>query len=178
MWNEVYSLLLDADSKKIAKTLLMLTDNQTEDITIAGISSPRTIFFKSIYGSREGANVGPGVLILRIKTQKVPSSRGVTDVTAYPVFSPPITRSTIPELDARVKRREFTFSSAAFGLKMSPGDFILLGPKEYNSDQTSLGSMFFSNPQGSLFPNENEGESSVFKNAVRIFLLVCTNIND
>ncbi|MGD2094645.1 MAG: hypothetical protein PVH77_06535 [Phycisphaerales bacterium] len=178
MWNEVYGLLLDADSKKIAKTLLMLTDNQTDDIAIAGISSPRAIFFKSIYGSREGANVGPGILALRIKTQKVPSSRGVINVTAYPVFSPPIGRSTIPELDTRVKRREFIFSSAAFGLKMSPGDFILLGPKEYNSDQTSLGGLFFSNPKGSLFPDETEGKSSVFKASVRIFLLVCTGIND
>ncbi len=178
IWNEIYSLLLAAGSKNIAKTLLMLTDDQTEDITIVGINSLRTIFFTSIYGSREGANVGPGILVLRIKTQKVPSSRGVINVTTYPVFSPPTRKRTIPQLEARAKRREFPFSAAAFALKMGPGDFILLGPKEHNSDQTTLGGLFFSNPQGSLFLNETEGKPPEYKPAVRIFLLVCTGIND
>jgi hypothetical protein len=86
-------------------------------------------------------------------------------------------RGTIPQLDARAKLREFPFSAAAFGLKMSPGDFILLGPKEYISDQTALGGLFFSNPKGSLFLNETERKPLERKPAVRIFLLVCTRIN-
>jgi len=176
-WNEIYGSLLAAGGKIITKVSLMLADGQTENIAITGLNGPRILFFTSTYGSREGANIGPGILALRIKTQKVPGSRGVCNVTAYPVFSPPMIRGTIPQLNARTKKREFPFSAAAFGLKMSPGDFILLGPKEYISDQTALGGLFFSNPKGNLFFSETERKPLERKPAVRIFLLVCTRIN-
>ncbi len=152
----------------------MLVDDMPETIAVARIDSPRTIFFTSTYGSREGANVGSGILTLRIKTKKIPALRGVCDFTAYPVYSPSMIKSSIPLLDARAQRREFSFSSAAFGLRMGPGDFILLGPKEYVSDQTALGGLFFSNPKGSFFFSETERTPLERKPAVRIFLLVCT----
>ncbi len=168
MLDKIYNLLLAASGKIIAKVSLMLADGQTETIAITGLDGPRTIFFTSTYGSREGANVGPGILALRLKAQTIPGSRGVCDVTAYPVFSPPISRGAIPQLDARTRRREFPFGAAAFELKMGPGDFILLGPKEYISDQTALGGLFFS---------ETERKPPERKPAVRIFLLVCTRTN-
>jgi len=177
MQNEIYNSLLAAGARKIAKASLLLADGLDETITITGLDGPRILFFTSIYGSREGANIGPGIFALRIKAQKIPGSRGVCNVTAYPVFSPPIRRGPIPQLEARSKNREFPFSAAAFGLRMSPGDFILLGPKEYISDQTALGGLFFSNPKGSLFLSETERKPLEFKPAVRIFLLVCTRIN-
>jgi len=177
MWKEIYGSLLSTSGRKLAKVSLMLADGQDESIAITGIDGPRTIFFTSTYGSREGANVGPGILALRIKAQKIPGSRGVCNVTAYPVFSPPMIKSSIPQLDARVKLREFSFSAAAFGLKMSPGDFVLLGPKEYISDQTALSGLFFSNPKGSIFFSETERKPSELKPAVRIFMLICTRIN-
>ena len=152
----------------------MLADDLPETIAVARIDSPRTIFFTSTYGSREGANVGPGILALRIKTQKIPALRGVCNFTAYPVYSPPMVKSAIPLLDARTQRREFPFSAAAFGLRMGPGDFILLGPKEYVSDQTALGGLFFSNPEGSFFLSKTERTPLERKSTVRIFLLVCT----
>jgi len=177
MWNKIYGLLSAARCNKLAKASLMLSDGRDESIAVTGINGPRTIYFTSTYGSREGANVGPGILSLRIKGQKIPGSRGVCNVTAYPVFSPPMMRSSIPQLDARVKLREFAFSAAAFALKMSPGDFVLLGPKEYVSDLTALSGLFFSNPQGSLFFSESERKPTELKPAVRIFVLVCTRIN-
>jgi len=177
MLDEIYNLLLAASGKIITKVSLMLADGLPESIAITGLDGPRTIFFTSTYGSREGANIGPGILALRLKAQTIPGSRGVCNVTAYPVFSPPMIRGTIPQLDARAKRGEFPFSAAAFGLKMGPGDFILLGPKEYVSDQTALGGLFFSNPKGSLFFSKTERKPLERKPAVRIFLLVCTRTN-
>ncbi len=174
MWNETFTSIIAAGAKQINKVSLMLADEIPETISVARIDSPRTIFFTSTYGSREGANVGPGILALRLKTQKTPGLRGVCNVTAYPVYSPPMIKSTIPLLNVRTQRREFTFSPAAFGLRMGPGDFILLGPKEYISDQTALGGMFFSNLQGSLFFSETERTTFEPKPAVRLFLLVCT----
>lgn len=177
MWNEIFTSILAAGAKQINKVSLMLADDLPETISVARIDSPRTIFFTSTYGSKEGANVGPGILALRLKTQKIPGLRGVCNVTAYPVYSPPMIQSTIPLLSARTQRREFPFSAAAFELRMGPGDFILLGPKEYVSDQTALGGLFFSNPEGSLFFSETERSTFEPKPAVRLFLLVCTRTN-
>ena len=174
MWNEIFTSILAAGAKQINKVSLMLADDLPETIAVARINSPQTIFFTSTYGSKEGANVGPGFLGLRIKTQKIPALRGVCNFTAYPVYSPPMMKSSIPLLDARTQRREFPFSPAAFGLRMGPGDFILLGPKEYVSDQTALGGLFFSNPQGSFFFSESDRNPLEPKPSFKIFLLVCT----
>jgi len=177
MLDEIYNLLLAANGKILTKVSLMLADGLPESIAITGLDGPRTISFTSTYGSREGANIGPGILTLRLTAQTIPGSRGVCNVTAYPVFSPPIRRAAIPLLDARTKMREFPFSAAAFALKMGTGDFVLLGPKEYVSDQTALGGLFFSNPKGTLFISETERKPPELKPAVRIFLLVCTRTN-
>ncbi len=174
LWNQANDWLIGAEGRNIAKISLMLADGQAQTIAIAGLDRPQTIFYTAADESREGANVGPGIFGLRIKAEKIPGSRGVCDLVAYPVFSPP-TESTIPQLDALGKLREFPFTSAAFGLKMSPGDFVFLAPKEYISDQTALGGLFFSNPRGGLFFSKTK--SPEYKPAVRIFLLVCTGIN-
>jgi hypothetical protein len=174
MWNELFSSILAAGAKEINKVSLMLADDIPEIIAVTRINSPQTIFYTSTYGSREGANVGPGILALRIKTQKIPALRGVCNFTAYPVYSPPMVKSSIPLLNARTQRREFPFSPAAFGLRMGPGDFILLGPKEYVSDQTALGGLFFNNPEGSFFFGETGRTPLKPKPSFKIFLLVCT----
>ena len=176
MWNEIQNLLLAADGRKIAKVSLMLFDGQTETIAVTGLSGPRTIFFTAVDGSRQGANVGPGVLGLRIEAGRILGLPGVCNVTAYPAFSRP-TSSSIPELTTHAKLREFVFRSAAFGLTMRPDDLVFLGPKEYISDQIALGGLFFSNPQGSLFFNDAERKPPEHKPAVRIFVLVCTRID-
>lgn len=177
MWEQIFNSIRAAGAKRINMAQLMLADNLPETIAIIPIDSPRTIFYTAVTGSKEGANVGQGILGLRIKTQKVPALRGVCNFTAYPVYYPPRLKSTIPLLDARAQQREFPFSSAAFGLRMGPGDFILLGPKEYVSDQTALGGLFFSNPEGNLFYGKTEKDPLQYKSAVRLFLLVCTRTN-
>jgi len=174
LWRQTNDWLLGAEGRNIANVSLMLADGQAQTIVIAGLDRPQTIFYTAANGSSEGANVGPGVFGLRIKAENIPGSRGVCDLVAYPVFSPP-TGSAIPQLDTLGKLREFPFTTAAFGLKMSPGDFVFLAPKEYVSDQTALGGLFFSNPRGGLFFSKTKAPE--YKPAVRIFLLVCTGIN-
>jgi len=174
LWRQTNQWLLGAEGRNIANVSLMLADGQAQTVAIAGLDRPQTIFYTGADGSSEGANVGPGVFGLRIKAEKIPGSRGVCDLVAYPVFSPP-TESPIPQLNTIGKLREFPFTFAAFGLKMSPGDFVFLAPKEYVDDQTALGGLFFSNPRGGLFFSKTKAPE--YKPAVRIFLLVCTGIN-
>ena len=177
MWNDVRSMLTTAEGQEVVKVSLMLTDNQPQTLTIAGLGRPQTVFYTADDGSRQGANVGPGILGLRIKGERTPGRRGVCEVTAYPVYSLP-TQSAIPQLQAQMKRREFPFTCAALGLRMSPGDFVFLAPKEYISDQTSLAGLFFSNVQGRMFFNPAKSKVPERKPAVRVFLLACARIDD
>jgi hypothetical protein len=163
MWDTIASVLRDAGGKKIETVSLLLPDGETNDFTIARLDKEQTIFYISSAGPMEGTTIGPGRLALRIKVEKIPGSRGVCQVNAQPVFPSPIT-SSIPQLAAQAKSAEFLFTSAGFGLKMSPGDFVLLGPEKYISHQITLGSLFFSRPGP--------------KPTVRMFLLVCTRIID
>ena len=174
IWQQTNNWLFEAGGRNISKVSLMLADGQAQTIAIAGLDRPQTIYYTAAGGSRQGANVGPGVFGLRISADKIPGSRGVCNLVAYPVFSPP-NQSAIPKLKAMGKLREFPFTVAAFGLKMSPGDFAFLAPKEYVSDQTTLGGLFFSNPRESMFFSKTKAPE--YKTAVRVFLLVCTGIN-
>ena len=177
MWDKIGNLLYVAGGKKVKTTSLLLINGQVNDVTVVRFRKEQAIFYISTDGSMEGATVGPGRLVLRIKTEKIPGSRGVCTVDTIPVFSPRRS-SSIPQIAARAKYRRFFFVPAAFRLKMSPGDFILLGPKKYLSDQATLGSLFFSNPEGSLFFSKSEHKPPERKPSVRIFLLVCTGIRD
>jgi len=173
LWRQTNDWLLGAEGQNLAKVSLMLADGEAQTITITGLDRPQPLYYTATDGSKRGVNVGPGIFGLKVNTDKIPGSRGVCNLVAYPVFSPPM-QGAIPQLEAIVKSREISFTSAAFGLKMSPGDFVFLAPKEYVSDQTELGGLFFSNPQGGLFFSKTKEPE--YKPAVRIFLLVCTGI--
>ncbi|UCC99297.1 MAG: hypothetical protein JSW66_05305 [Phycisphaerales bacterium] len=173
-WSQIRDIVLAAGGQRVANVSLALPDALSETIAVAGLDRPQSIFFTAPDGSKQAANIGPGVLGLRVKAETIPGARGRCSVSAYPVFSPP-TQRAVPLLTLRAKMREFPFTTAAFGLNMRPGDFVYLGPKEYLSDQTTLGGLFFSNPQGRLFFSQTE--AAEFKPAVRVFLLFCTGVN-
>ena len=177
LWNKVGTVLNAANAKEVVKVSLMLPDGEPQTLTVAGLRSVQTVFYTAADGSKQGAQVGPGLIGLRIQAGKVPGRRGVCEVVAYPVFSVPI-KSTIRELDSQMRRREFPFTSAAFGLIMSPGDFVYLGPKQFVSDQTDLGGLFFTNLPGNLFIDSANRKPPERKTAVRVFLLACTRIDD
>jgi hypothetical protein len=173
-WREIQDIVQAAGGQRAANVSLMLPDAMPETVAIAGLDRPQSVFFTSSDGVKQAANIGPGVLGLRVQAETIPDAKGQCSVSAYPVFSPP-THRAVPQLNLRAKLREFPFTTAAFGLTMAPGDFVYLGPKEYLTDQTTLGGLFFSNPRGSLFFGKTE--AAEFKPCTRIFLLFCTGIN-
>lgn len=158
MWSEIRDLLVGAGGKKIKTVSLLLPDDHADNVTIARLDK-KTIFYVSTGGSMEGVTVGPGTLGLGIKAKKIPGSRGVCDVTIQPIFLPQ-RRSSIPLLAGRTESGEFLFTSAGFRLKMSPADFVFLGPEQYIDNQITLGGLFFSRP----------GQKPI----TRTYLIVCT----
>jgi len=176
-WNEVRTILNATDAREVVKVSLMLTDNEPQTLAVTPLSNTQTVFYTAIDGSRQAAKIGPGVIGLRVKADRLPGRRGICNVVAYPVFTVPM-NTTIRELNSQMKRREFLFTAAAFGLRMSPGDFVYLGPKEFVRDQTDLGGLFFTNLRGSVFLNSSERKPPERKTGVRVFLLACTRIDD
>jgi len=160
--NKIAHLLHNADAKKIKTVSLLLPDGQDKDLAIKRLDNEQTIFYISTAGSMEGATVGQGKLALRIKAEKIPGSRGVCDVDIKPVFSSLI-KSLIPRL-TRKKSGDFLFTPLGFKLKMSPGDFVFLGPQKFISHQITLDSLFFSRPKP--------------RPLIRAYLIVCTRIID
>ena len=174
--NKTIDLLRAAGGQSALRISLLLSDGQPSDIAVTSLNRQQKVSYISTEGLRDNTNIGPGVLALQIKAEKSPAVRGVCDVTAHPVFLPPMSR-WIPQMAARAKLREFHFTSAGFGLKMGPGDFIVIVPERYISDQTLLGSLFFSKPEGSMFFSETERKLPQPKAAVRILILVCTGLS-
>jgi hypothetical protein len=175
MWDKVYGLLRGAGGQELGTVSLLLADDQASDLAVTGLDYKQKASFVSGDLSSQSATIGPGILALRIKATKMPTVQGACTVVAHPVFTVPIT-SPVPELAARSKAREFPFTAAAFGLKMSSGDFVALGPEKYIGDLTTLSGLFFSNPAGSLFFDRDQRKPPERKPAVRIFLLVCVRI--
>jgi len=177
MWNKIFDLLRDANGHKAATVKLLLPDGQAGDVVVTGLNGKQDISYISRDGLTNKASIGPGILSLRIKAEKSAGSRGMCSVIAEPAFSLLIS-GPVPDLAERAQRHEFIFAPMAFGLKMSPGDFILLGPDRYISDQSTLTGLFFSEPKGSLFFSETKPKPPELKPAVRIFILVCTGVSD
>ena len=176
MWGKVADLLRSVDGIQTNTISLLLPDGQSQDVSVALLSKEQTIFYISKNGTMKGATLGPGKIGLRITAEKIARSRGVCKVSVMPIFSPP-RRRLIPLLQAREQTSEFLFTSASFNLKMSPGDFVLLGPEKYDISLKTLDSLLFSKPEGNLFFNELERKAPELRPAIRLFLLACTSIN-
>jgi hypothetical protein len=154
----------------------LLPDGQANDLPVTTLTSSYTISFASSKSEREKITLGPGVLALRLKAQRIPPATNVCRLIGHPVFTV-LMPSTIPQLMERDKAREFIFDGAAFGTKISPGELLVLGPANYTSDQSTLGGMFFNKPQGNLFFNTTQHKPAELKPAVKLFVLVCTGFN-
>ena len=175
MWNQIYDSLLAAGGHKVMTASLLLGDEQANDFAITALNDRRAVSYVAGDGLRHKANIGPGALALRLNAESTPGSRGLCKLVAYPVFALP-TISPIPQLQARARSREFSFATAAFGLKMGRGDLVVLGPRRYADDESTLGGLFFFKPEGSLFFSERKPPEQ--KPALRVFVLVCTRISD
>lgn len=167
---------LDAvNARRITNVSLLLADNEMQDVTIVPLSRAQPLSYVSPEGSREQADVGPGIISLRIKAVKVPGSRDSCSLVALPAFAVPM-QSAIKQLADRARAREMQFTGAGFGVRMSPGDLIVLGPSTYISDDTMLPGLFFSNPQGGPFTDDAKAVLPQLKPAVRIFVILCTGV--
>jgi hypothetical protein len=176
MWRRIADLLRSADGMQVGRVSLLLHDGRFNNISVAVLKKEKAIFYFSEKRSMNKAKFEPGQFGLRILADKIAGSRDACAVSVLPIYSP-LRRGFLPPLSRRENQEDILFAATSFSLEMSPGDFVLVGPEKYNDSLTTLGGLFFSKPEGSLFFSEFERKMPEHKPALRLFLLVCTGIN-
>jgi hypothetical protein len=183
-FGRVLELLESYGVGRARRVSLLLVDGQSNELSVSRLGRERTIFYASRGSVAEGVDVGPGILGLRLLAEKVPGLKGQCNVRATPVFMP-VVRGSIRPLAARVKSNEFRFSSAGFWLRMSVGDFFVLGPRDYGEGQIRLADYLFSQPTPSsgvrLYVDRSLGAGGrperYFGPVVRLYVVICSGIN-
>ena len=72
--------------------------------------------------------------------------------------------SKLKQLTGKKIFEDVIFDSIGLEMQMSPGQFVLLGPREYGPEQMSLSRLFF--------------KKSKTGPLVQIYMILCRNINE
>lgn len=163
MWDKIGDILRSADAKRTKTTSFVTFGPDKDDIGVTTLDTEGTIFYASAGEVLAGVTHEAGYLALRIRVEKIPGARGVCKVGVQPVFRSEMRGRVARPAEGRA-RGEIVFESAGFELKMSPGDFVLLGAGSYRPGEMTLGSLLFTKPEP--------------KPAVRMYLIVCNRIAD
>ncbi|MBN2270847.1 MAG: hypothetical protein JXN61_09550 [Sedimentisphaerales bacterium] len=173
-WSRLDDVLKNIGGRRMAVISVLLPEGRGQDIRITGLDRPQEISFIDQYMLQDKILIGPGNVNLRLTGSQVPGIRGVCQIVAYPAFTPPMAPSAGPMAEL-AKQQEVEFKAAGFGSKISPDEFLVLGPANFVSERVSLGGLFFTNLDGAMFPVT--GKRPARKTSVRIFVLVCTAVN-
>ena len=167
--------LENAQAVKINVSSIILTEGYTSDLLITPIPGRHTISFLDMKGATQSAAVGPGQLNLRLKAQKTEGSPYPNQILGYPMVTVPAYRS-IEKLNELASKSEAAFLSSSFSARIMPGDVLLLGPEEFFGEITTLGGLFFLNPQGRVLKSPRVGSTPAAKPTVRVYVILCTSI--
>ncbi len=173
IWDDIARIVQEAGGHKLTTVSLMLAENQAETVPAAGLNRSKTVFYSLADGSSKSTTIGPGIIGLRLRANRSEGLRQMANVAVYPVFSPP--RIGLQNSQIRGRPQEHAFFLTAFGLKMSPGDMFVLGPREYVNDHVTLAGLVFSNPSGSLF--SREGQQPEVRPAAKFYVFVCKRVS-
>ncbi len=188
-WNSVAEQLRRTEAQETSTNTLIVFDNKGDAIGVVWVDAGQTIFYFGEDGSVASLSPGMGRLILQLKAEPVPEVRGATQVVIQPVFRQGM-EGGLGRLAGRDEFDEKVFSFARFTLKMSDGDFVLLGPSEYKKDKTLLSDLFFTGRGNFLVrkkpPQQEKQKVSAEDNyvlqrnipLVRMYLIVCMKVGD
>lgn len=183
-WDKIADILRRASAKKVKTDRLIVFDDTGDDIAIAGINFEQSVFYTTSDDTVAGSTLDRGHLGIRIIAWPIPEMKGTINLKVVPVFLPQIDRS-ITRLSYKNNYGKIEFDSSQFGVKIGVGDFVMLGPSQYDPEQITLGSLFFNStakviireqygegddPSSNVLPVANEIE------VVRLCLIICTGM--
>jgi len=175
IWPQFAGVLNAAGASKIQTLSVLVTDEGSNEVPVGMLGQQQTVFYLKSDGAIDAAGVGPGRFVLQIRAKRVPGLRGLCSVDVQPAFSAGMRGGGV-----------LGFSSAGFSLKMSPGDFFVLGPAEVSSNGLSLSSYFFERAAPSsggrmfLVPHGDSRQrtQAYYGPVVRVYMVVCTAISN
>ena len=158
LWEPVAKKLRDANGKNLKTTNLIMFNNNQEYVSLLKLETEKNIFYRTQDNQISGATLGPGDAMLRLTAITPPDVRGVSKLTIEPMF-----KNMAPSQTASADANDLVFTTVTFSVKMSPGDFVLLGPASFSRQDMTLGSIFFSSPDTST---------------VQIYMIVCAGVSN
>ena len=172
VWGTLAYALARIQAQKVRTISFMLSQDEDNDLPLAGLHRPQDIAFTGLDGSEERILIGPGIIAWRLRVEKNASSPKESNLTAYPVFKlagvKPMRYQT-----RLTEASQIAFLTAAFSVRMGYGDLIVLGPEESCGDASTLGGKFFGIPNY-VFLGLDKSEPVKSCPAVRVFVLTCS----
>ena len=165
----------------------MVFNDDGDDIPVAKAKAGQTISYNDIDGITTETAPDNGLFVLRIKAKPIARLRDTAEVDIRPVCKRG-KRGTVALLTEKLKNKEVVFDSTAVKLRMSEGDFVLLGPKKYYPQQMPLSNLFFTLRGNFFFPRtsmEQADEKTPSDKAakwhkdiplLRLYMIVCTRV--
>lgn len=142
-WAQLGAKLLLVQAQKTATISLMLYEGISDDIAVSVLKEPNSVFCKVADNKFLNLKLGPGQSRLRLKISSVIGLLGVCRVDVTPVFMP----GWMENYDRFIRNKlagETVFDSSALNFRIRPGQFVLVGPKNYDPRHRTLGGVFFS----------------------------------
>jgi len=176
-WDWIAGSLNEAGASKGATVSLWLSGDQEDDVTLLVLGSPQKVTFMDKDGQSQQVTIGPGRLVLRLKTEQGGLASQARQLVAYPVFTR-AAGGAIPELEARIKAKDVAFLASAFSTPIQEGDIVVLGPEDYYGGSSTLGGLFFCDPQGRLTVDSRRPDPIRIKQTVRVYVIICTRLSE
>lgn len=163
-WQKIAELLAQSQPEIKRRISLLITENITEDIVISETLQPVSVFYRS-NSTISGIGFDTGQVVLRIKATSLIGLRNICRLDVVPVYKVgPEQKTKKQPINQNIC--EFAFESAAFNVRLQPGQFVLLAPAEMQPDQTdakTTGNIMF---------------YSQYPGTVSLCLIACNLIND
>jgi len=131
IWDELGDKLRKAGALGRGTNALTISNDPDDNIDIAKIGEEHSIFYAGTDGTIAGVSLAAGRIAWNIKAQPNTDQRGSAQVRIQPVFKS-YKDERIAQLTGKKRSSQTEFESSGFQLVMGEGDFILMGPGQYD----------------------------------------------
>jgi hypothetical protein len=177
-WDWVLGSLKEVGADKTATLSVWLSGDEDGDVAISPVPRAQQVSFSDAEGRPGQVTIGPGRLVLRLNSSPMTQPGQVHQLVGCPVFTVASTSGAVARLREMAKAKEVPFWGAAFSIPIKEGDILVLGPEDYYGDTSTLGGLFFCDPQDALVVEPGKLRPVQRRPAIRVFVIVCTRLSE
>lgn len=186
-WQQLGERLQQAKAVGVRDSAMIVFEDSSQDLFFANTKQKRSVDYYRSQNEHFKMDVVQGQIGWRIRAWSSQDKEKTAQVQIMPISKPDIPPDISPFVRRR-RQRIVIFDTAGFELEMTPGDFVVLSPENYDSD-TNLDTKDMTSPEESVLSTETPGTSaesnltkstlgSMFfevenKPLIRLFIVVC-----